>query len=77
MLENNDSYNGGLAYLENTEVLKMTKEEILAKIAIPNGDVTVDHIDIMMSKPRMNVQKKLKISRHGNIQKHSSNTNES
>jgi len=53
MLENNDSYNGGLAYLENTEVLKMTKEEILAKIAIPNGDVTVDHIDIMMSKPRM------------------------
>jgi len=76
MLENNDSFNGGLAYVENTEVIQMTKEEISTKIAIPNLDVTLEHIDIMMSKPRMQVQKKLKISRHGNIQKHNMNASE-
>jgi len=36
MLENNDSCNGGLAYVENTAVIQMSKEEILKSINIPN-----------------------------------------
>ena len=48
MVENNDSSNGGLQYIENTETIQMTKEEIAAKISMPNLDLTLDDIDIMM-----------------------------
>ena len=68
-IENLDSANGGLAYTENTEVLHITKEEISQRLALPNADVNFDDIEIMRSKPRMPPQKKLKISRHGNIHK--------
>ena len=36
---------------------------------MPNLDVTFDDIETMRLKPRMATQKKLKISRHGNIHK--------
>jgi hypothetical protein len=47
----------------------MTKEEISSRLALPNLDVTFDDIETMRLKPRMATQKKLKISRHGNIHK--------
>ena len=47
----------------------MTKEEISSRLALPNLDVTFDDIETMRLKPRMAAQKKLKISRHGNIHK--------
>ena len=68
-IENLDSANGGLAFTENTEVLHITKDEISQRLALPNSDVLFDDIEIMKSKPRMPQQKKLKVSRHGNMHK--------
>jgi hypothetical protein len=68
-IENLDSANGGLAYTENQDVLHLTKDEICQRLNIPNMDVTFDDIESMRMKPRMPVQRKLKISRHGNIHK--------
>lgn len=68
-IENLDSANGGLAYTENQDVLHLTKDEICSRLNIPNMDVTFDDIESMRMKPRMPVQRKLKISRHGNIHK--------
>lgn len=68
-IENLDSANGGLAYTENAEVLHLTKEEISSKLALPNLDVAFDDIETMKLKPRMPAQRKLKVSRHGNIHK--------
>lgn len=68
-MENNDSANGGLVYAENKDVTNVTAEEISKKLNLPNGDLILDDMEIMMQKPRMPAQKKLKISRHGHIQK--------
>ena len=58
LVENNDSCNGGLVFVENIESLSMTKEMINKAINLPNGDVTFTDVEVMRLKPRMPPSKK-------------------
>lgn len=68
LIENNDSCNGGLAFVENIETLSLTKDQINKAINLPNGDVTFSDVEVMRLKPKMPVGKR-KTSRTGHPSK--------
>ena len=63
-VDNNDSANGGLQLLENTETLSLSKEELVKYCSVPNIDMTIEDVELIKAKPRMPISKRQKISRH-------------
>lgn len=68
LVENNDSFNGGLAFAENIETLGLTKEQINKAINLPNGDITFSDVEVMRLKPKMPISKR-KASRNSHASK--------
>ena len=53
-----------MQFVESTETLSMSKEELIKYCSVPNTDLTFDDVELIKSKPRMPVSKRQKISRH-------------
>lgn len=68
LIENTDSCNGGLQFVENVETLSLTKEQINKAINLPNGDVAYPDIEVMNLKPKMPSHKR-KNSRNSHASK--------
>ena len=68
LIENADSCNGGLVFVENVETLSLTKEQINKAINLPNGDVNYSDVEVMKLKPKMPVTKR-KASRNSHASK--------
>ena len=73
LVENLDSSNGGLQYLENTEGIAFTKEDVIKRVNLPNGDVDFSDAEVMQFKPKMAPLKRSKNSRHSHASKNPSN----
>lgn len=72
LVENLDSSNGGLQYVENAEGFSFTKEDVLKRVNLPNGDVTFSDAEIMQFKPKMPAVRRSKNSRASHISKNNS-----
>ena len=64
-VDNHDSSNGGLVFVDNTETIAMSKEEISRFMNLPNNDMNIDDVEIIPTKPRMPAAKRQRVSRHG------------
>ena len=62
-VDNTDSSNGGLIFADNTDTVNMSKEDMVRLMNLPNGDLSLDDIEKIPTKPKMPVSKR-KISRH-------------
>jgi hypothetical protein len=50
-------------FIENSEALNLSKDQINKAINLPNGDVTISDVEVMKCKPKMPISKR-KASRH-------------
>jgi hypothetical protein len=57
-VDNNDSSNGGLQFVECTETLSLNKEDLIKHLNVPNTDLVFDDIELIPTKPRMPVSKR-------------------
>jgi hypothetical protein len=52
-------------FVENTETIAMSKDDISRLMHLPNSDLNIDDVEIIPTKPRMPPTKRQRVSRHG------------